>query len=73
MGRGATAAGRIGGGKGCCAIEAGEKARDAAMAAIAIRVLEKGIGINITGWRKMFRCFEYRKTGPKGNAARSPD
>jgi hypothetical protein len=23
--------------------------------------------------KKMFRCFEYRKTGPKGNAARSPD
>jgi hypothetical protein len=73
IGRGAAAAGRAGGGKGCCAEAADESTKHAAIAAIAIRMSGKGIGINITGWRKISRHFEYLKPARKEMRGRRAD
>src|SRR5580698_3627380 len=51
-GRGA--AGRVGGGKGCCASAEDERTKQAATAEIAIRRSGKSIGIKVTGWREKF-------------------
>jgi hypothetical protein len=48
MGRGAAAGGRIGGGKGCCAVAVDESAKYAVISAIAIRSRGKAIGIKVT-------------------------
>jgi hypothetical protein len=73
-GRGAAAAGLMGGGNGCCAVAADESVKHAATLMIAIRIAGKGIGIKVTGRAKIYGPFEYRKIRPKGNPRqRSPD
>jgi hypothetical protein len=57
-GRGAVAAGLPDGKNSCCAKAADESASDAVIAAIAIRIPEKGIGIKLTGWCKIYRHSE---------------
>jgi hypothetical protein len=60
MGRG-VAARLMGAGKGCCAVARDESAKDATIAAIAIRMLEKGIKVTA----KISRPFDILKLAQK--------